>query len=132
MFSVEGFFTVLYIVTFPVRFKGLIGTNVFRWRHCELISFWHDRTFFCKCTLTLALWTLIIIYYIQETYMLQNNFKSSSTTQNWRKLQHSAILSGWRHFCMLCLSKIVILMIPHANFWWFHTHILKYLMIHKF
>ncbi len=80
--------------------------------------------FFGKCTLTLALWTLIIIYYIQETYMLKNNFKSSSTTQNWRKLQHTAILSCWRHFCMLRLSKNCflnysthkLLMIPHIKF----------------
>ncbi len=37
--------------------------------------------------------------------MSQNNFKSSSTTQNWRKLQHAAILSCWRYFSMLRLSK---------------------------
>ncbi len=30
---------------------------------------------------------------------------------------------------LLHLSKIVILMIPHTNFWWFRTQILKYLMI---
>ncbi len=36
-------------------------------------------------------------------YTFQNNFKSSSTTQNWRKLQHAAILSCWRHLCMLRL-----------------------------
>ncbi len=80
--------------------------------------------FLGKCTLTLALWTVIIIYYIQETYMSQNNFKSSSTTRNWRKLQHTAILSSWRHFCKLCLSKNSflddsaheLLLIPHMNF----------------
>ncbi len=56
--------------------------------------------------------------------MLQNNFKSSSTTRNWRKLQHAAILSCWRHFCMLRLSKNSflddsaqkLLMILHMNF----------------
>ncbi len=56
--------------------------------------------------------------------MSQNNFKSSSTTRNWRKLQHVAILSYWRHFCMLSLSKDSflddythkLLMIPHMNF----------------
>ncbi len=53
----------------------------------------------------LTLWTLIIIYYIQKTYMSQNNFKSSSTTRKWQKLQHTAILSCLCHFCMLRLSK---------------------------
>ncbi len=56
--------------------------------------------------------------------MLQNNFKSSSTTRNRRKLQHAAILSCWRHFCMLRLSKNSflddsaqkLLMILHMNF----------------
>ncbi len=44
--------------------------------------------------------------------------------RNRRKLQHTAILSGWRHFCMLRLSKNSylddsahkLLMIPHTNF----------------
>ncbi len=57
-------------------------------------------------------------------YTSQNNFKSSSTTRNWWKLQHAAILSCWRHFCMLRLSKNSYLddsahkhlMIPHTNF----------------
>ncbi len=57
-------------------------------------------------------------------YTSQNNFKSSSATWNWRKLQHAAILSCWRHFCMLRLSKNCylddsaheLLMIPHTNF----------------
>ncbi len=49
-------------------------------------------------------------------YTWQNNFKSSPTTQNWRKLQHATILSCWRHFCMLHLSKNSYLMIPHTNF----------------
>ncbi len=60
-------------------------------------------------------------------YTSQNNFKSSSTTQNWRKLQHSTILSCWHHFCMLRLSNNSYLddsthefchffMIPHTNF----------------
>ncbi len=56
--------------------------------------------------------------------MSQNNFKSSSTTRNWRKLQHTAILSCWHQFCMLHLSKNSflddsvhkLLMIPHMNF----------------
>ncbi len=54
-------------------------------------------------------------------YTSQNNFKSFSTT--W-KLQHAAILSCWRHFCMLRLSKNSylddsahkLLIIPHTNF----------------
>ncbi len=41
-------------------------------------------------------------------YTSQNNFKSSFTTRNWRKLKHAAILSCWRHFCMLRLSKILL------------------------
>ncbi len=85
--------------------------------------------FFCKCTLTLALWTLIIIYYIQETYMSQNNFKSSSTTRNWRKLQYADILSCCVTSACYVYQKIVFLMILHTNFWWFHTWILKCLMI---
>ncbi len=56
-------------------------------------------------------------------YASQNNFKLSSTTRNWRKLQHAAI-SCWRHFCMLRLSincylddsAHELLMIPHTNF----------------
>ncbi len=44
--------------------------------------------------------------------------------QNCGKLQHVAILSGWRHLCILRLSKISylddseheLLMIPHTNF----------------
>ncbi len=44
--------------------------------------------------------------------------------RNWWKLQHAAILSGLRHFCMLRLSKNSylddsshkLLMIPHTNF----------------
>ncbi len=62
---------------------------------------------------------------IQETYMSQNNFKSSyNTTRNWRTLRYTAILSCWRHFCMLRLSKNSfpddsaheLLMIPRMNF----------------
>ncbi len=62
-------------------------------------------------------------------YTSQNNFKSSSRTRNWLKLQHAAILSCWHHLCMLRLSKIVILMISHTNFWWFRKQILNFLMI---
>ncbi len=57
-------------------------------------------------------------------YTSQNNFKSSSTTRNWRKLQHLAILSCWCHFWMLRLSKNSYLddsAHEFWNFWWFHT-----------
>ncbi len=59
-------------------------------------------------------------------YMLQNNFKSSSTTRNWRKLTfyHVGITSA----CYV-YQKIVILMIPHMNIWWFCTQILNFFMI---
>ncbi len=59
-------------------------------------------------------------------YTSQNNFKSSSTTQNWRKLQHATILSCWRHSCMIRLSKNSYLHdSAHKfwHFWWFHTQI---------
>ncbi len=61
-------------------------------------------------------------------YTSQNNYKSSSTTQNWRKLQNVTILSCWRHFCMLRLSKNSYL--HHSahdfwHFWWFRTRILE-------
>ncbi len=55
-------------------------------------------------------------------YTSQNYFKSSSTTQNWRKLQHATILSRWRHFCMLRLLKNSYLgdsAYEFWNFWWF-------------
>ncbi len=57
-------------------------------------------------------------------YTSQNNFKSSSTTQNWRKLEHATVLSCWHHFCMLRLSKNSYLddsAHKFLHFWWFRT-----------
>ncbi len=65
-------------------------------------------------------------------YTSQNNFKSSSTTRNWWKLQHAAILSCWHHFCMLRLSKNSYLddsAHEFWNFWWFNTLLFAYLKI---
>ncbi len=62
------------------------------------------------------------------TYTSQNNFKSSSTTQNWQKLQHATILSCWRHACILCLSKNSYLhdsAHEFLHFWWFRIQILE-------
>ncbi len=61
-------------------------------------------------------------------YTLQNNFKSSSTTLNWRKLQHATILSCWRQSWMLLLSKNSYLhdsAHEFLHFWWFRTQILE-------
>ncbi len=72
-------------------------------------------------------------------YRLQNNFKSSSTTQNWRKLQHATILSCCCHFYMLRLSKNSYLHDFAHKFWrmiawwkWCHPYtllLLAYLKI---
>ncbi len=49
--------------------------------------------------------------------------------RNWRKLQHTTVLSGWRDFCMLCLTKDSYLYDSAHKLWWFSTWIVKCLMI---
>ncbi len=50
-------------------------------------------------------------------YTSQNNFKSSSTTQNLRQLQHATILSRFLSLLHATFNKkIVIFIIPHTNF----------------
>ncbi len=40
--------TYIVRIYYSVCFNRLIGTKVVWWRHCELISSWHDLTFFVK------------------------------------------------------------------------------------
>ncbi len=99
----------------------LVTSELLNKSSLDSILIWiFDQTIFCS---------VYVLYYgcisplsFSEIYC-KITFKSSSSTWNWRKLQHASILSCWCHFCMLCLSKNSylgdstheLLMIPHTN-----------------
>ncbi len=86
------------LASYSVCFNRLIGTKGVRWRHCELISSWLDLTFFVQMytnTYTLALRTLIIIYYLQETFIIVQDL--------WRK----NIILNFIDFCLILELELV-------------------------
>ncbi len=77
-------------------------------------------------------------------YTSQNNFKSSSTNQNWQKLQHAPFYHVGITSACYVYQKIVILMIPNASFeifndsthefwriitWWKRCHLCTLLLL---
>ncbi len=97
---------------------------------CELISSWHDLTYFLQmytntCIVDIKL--LFITYRkhicrkITSNHLLQLEIGENCNTQPF---DHVGVNSA----CYV-YQKIVFLMIPHTNIWWFCTWILKCLII---
>ncbi len=72
--------------------------------------------FLCKCTLTLALWTLIIIYYMLETFIIVQDFVAQKKSYWILLIFVAGVSPEFRGFAYPIISPLVL----SVNLLWIH------------